>query len=147
MMLSRIIQPIRGGTFYVNATPRSNNVQVRADEESLTGHAGLLLESELVGRMGVIGRLDAAINGVRPFKQRRRGLSGGELLMSVAEMILIGGDHLAHLEELRQDKAGAKLRSVAHVPAPTTAGELLPCFTQEQCRAVVAALAVVGNEF
>ncbi len=131
----------------MKVTARPSNVQVRADEESLTGHAGLLLVSELVQKMGVVPKLDEAIDEVRRFKQRRRGLTGGELLMSVAESILIGGDHLAHLEELRQDKAGAELRAVAQVPAPTTAGQLLPGFSEEQCRAVVAALAEVGNQF
>jgi hypothetical protein len=131
----------------VKVTARPSNIQVRADDESLTGHAGLLLVSELVGRMGVVPDLDAAIEGVRPFKRRRRGLTGGELLMSVAEMIMTGGDHLVHLDALRQDKPGAKVRSVARVPAPTTAGELLPSFTERQCRAVVEAMAEIGNRF
>ncbi len=41
-------------------------------------------------RLGLVGRVDSAINAVREFKQRQRGRSAGELLVSLAEMILLG---------------------------------------------------------
>jgi hypothetical protein len=37
----------------------------------------------------------------------------------------VGGDHLVHLEELREDRAGAELRAAGKVPAPTAAGQLM----------------------
>jgi hypothetical protein len=57
----------------VHRSPRPRNVEIRADDPSLTGHAGLLLTGELVARTNLIERLDQAIDAIRPFKQRRRG--------------------------------------------------------------------------
>ncbi len=131
----------------MNATTRRSTVHAGPDDPSLTPHAGLLLVGELVHNANLIGQLDTAIDSIQPFKQRQRGLSGGELLVSLAESILIGGDHLVHLDELRQDKAGASLRAVAKPPAPTTAGQLLPRLNLRQCRAAVRAMAEVGNRF
>lgn len=126
--------------------PRPSNVEIRADDPTLTGHAGLLLTGELASRTDLVAQLDRAIDQVRPFKQRRRGNSGGELLVSLAEMLAVGGDHLSHLEERRADQAAAALRTVAEVPAPTTAGQLLRRFSRRQCEAAVAAMAELGNE-
>jgi hypothetical protein len=131
----------------VNPSMRRSIVLAGPDDPGLTPHAGLLLVGELVHNSGLIGQLDSAIDTIQPFKQRRRGLSGGELLVSVAESILIGGDHLVHLDELRRDQAGAVLRAVAEPPAPTTAGQLLPRLNQRHCRAAVQAIAEVGNHF
>jgi hypothetical protein len=125
------------------ATPR---VDIRADDPSLTGSAGLLLPAELIRRTGLVERLDAAVNAVRPFKERRRGASAGELLVSLSEALLVGGDHLAHLDVLRHDTAGAALRAVAEPPSPPTASQLLRRLTPRQCQAAIAALAAVGNE-
>lgn len=66
--------------------------------------------------------------------------------MSLAESILAGGSHLAHLDPLREDEAGRVLRGVAEVPAPETASQLPPRFTQRHCQAVVAELAGAGVE-
>ena len=128
-------------------TSRRAPVHVRADDRSLTGGAGLLLTGELVHRLELVGRLDSAVNAVREFKQRQRGRSAGELLVSLAEMILLGGNHLAHLEMLRQDAAGSELRAVAATPPPSTAGQLLRRLTRRRCYAAVAALAEAGNRF
>ena len=54
---------------------RPSNVEIRADDHALTGHAGLLLTGELAARTDLVARLDRAIDAVRPFKQRRRGSS------------------------------------------------------------------------
>jgi len=83
---------------------------------------------------------------VRPFKQRRRGASAGELLISLSEAMLVGGDHLAHLEVLRQDTTGAALRAVPAPPPPSTASQLLRRLTPLQSKAAIATLAAVGNE-
>jgi len=115
-------------------------------DPSLTGNAGLLLFGELVRATHLVERLDLAIDSVRTFKQRSRGLSGGQTLISVAETIAAGGSNLAHLDLLRGDGAGAELRAVGPTPPPTTAGQLLRRFTIWQCRAVVRELAVAGNQ-
>lgn len=66
--------------------------------------------------------------------------------MSLAESMLAGGSHLAHLDQLREEEAGSQLRAVTEVPALETASQLLPRFTVRQCQAVVAELARSGNE-
>jgi hypothetical protein len=108
----------------VNGSAVAPKVHISADDDKLTGFAGLLLPGELIRRTRLVARIDEAVEGVRPFKRRRRGRSAGELLVSLAEAMMAGGDHLAHLEILRQDAAGAPLRAVADIPAPT-AGQLL----------------------
>lgn len=135
-----------GGHRQVHRSPRPSNVEIRADDPALTGHAGLLLTGELATRTDLVARLDRAIGAVRPFKQRRRGRSGGELLVSLAEMMAVGGDHLVHLEELREDDVGAELRAVGEVLAPTTAGQLMRRLNARQCQAAVTDLAKIGEE-
>ena len=44
-----------------------------AADPSLTGHAGLLLVRDLNSKLRLVERLDAAVEGVPQFKQRRRG--------------------------------------------------------------------------
>ena len=130
----------------MHRTQRPSNVEIRADDPALTRHAGLILTGELAARTDLVARLDRAVDGVRPFKQRRRGSCGGELLVSLAEMTAVGGDHLVHLDELREDEAVAELRAVGEVLAPTTAGQLMRRLNARQCQAVVAELAKVAEE-
>jgi hypothetical protein len=61
-------------------------------------------------------------------------------------MMAVGGDHLVHLEELREDEAGAELRAVGEALAPTTAGQLMRRLNARQCQAVVSELAKIGEE-
>jgi hypothetical protein len=124
---------------------RPSNVEIRADDPAPTGHVGLVLTGGLAARTDLVARLDRAIDAIRPFKQRRRGSSGGELLVS-AEMMAVGGDQLVHLDELREDEAGAELRAVGEVLAPTTAGQLMRRLNARQCQAAVAELAKIGEE-
>lgn len=74
----------------MHRSPRPSNVEIRADDHALTGHAGLLLTGELAVRTDLVARLDRAIDGVRPFKQQRRGRSGGELLISLPTDAAVG---------------------------------------------------------
>ena len=58
-----------------------------APDPALTPNAGLAAVSELYGRLGVIGALDAAVG---PIKQRDRGFGAGELLAGLASAQLAG---------------------------------------------------------
>jgi|GEM_PF-6771342 len=63
-------------------------IEIRADEEGLTAHAGLAITGELVRKSGLVGMLDGEIAANRqaaPVKQRERGASPGELLACIAE--------------------------------------------------------------
>ena len=102
-------------------------IEVRADEEGLTPHAGLAIVGELARRTGLLGLLDGEIAANRraaPVKQRARGISPGELLVSLAESQLAGAECFEDLEGLRADRAGAPLRAVAQAPSAPTARQL-----------------------
>ena len=120
-------------------------VHITADDDHVTGFAGLVLPGELIRRFRLVARINQAVERVRAFKQRNRGRSAGELLVALAETMMAGGNHLAHLDVLRQDPVGAGLRAVANTPPPTTAGQLLRRLNVAQLRAAIAATAEVGN--
>ena len=63
---------IRSGAGRSRQQPR-----IGAPDPALTPNAGLAAITELCGRLGVIGALDAAVG---PVKQRDRGFGAGELL-------------------------------------------------------------------
>jgi hypothetical protein len=129
----------------VNRSSILPHVQITADDDASTPFAGLLLPGELARRTGLVERIDRAVDAVQPFKQRRRGHTGGEVLAALAESMLAGGSHVMHLLLPREDEVGSVLRAVPNVPNPFTAYQLLQRFTPEQCRAAIAAVAAVGN--
>jgi hypothetical protein len=61
--------------------------RVGAPDAALTPNAGLAAITELCGRLGVIGALDAAVG---PVKQRECGFGAGELLCGIAAAQLAG---------------------------------------------------------
>lgn len=87
-----------------------------ASDRSLTGSAGVLVLAELVERLAVVPTLDAAVG---PIKTRDRGVSGGQLLVALAQCQLLDGTFLAALDEQRQDVAAQLLSAVPAVPART----------------------------
>jgi hypothetical protein len=63
-------------------------IEFRADEPSLTPHAGLAVSGELCRSLRLVELVDAelgAVDRVAPVKQRRRGLSPGALVVAIAE--------------------------------------------------------------
>ncbi|MGH9295875.1 MAG: transposase, partial [Acidimicrobiales bacterium] len=86
-------------------------------DPSLTPRAGLHLVAEVDRVLGVAATLDRHIGRL---KARRRGLTAGELVLSMAETMLAGGDFMCDLDFQREDAAGAPLRAVPLVPAATT---------------------------
>jgi DDE family transposase len=127
------VSRIRGGSL-----PRQR-VRAGAPDASLTANAGLVAVSELCGRLGVIGALDAAVG---PIKQRDRGFGAGELLCGLAAAQLAGEDFLTGLDRQRADAAGQQLAPVPGL-ASTTAAGLARRITPAQWRAVEAGLAAV----
>jgi hypothetical protein len=93
---------------------------VSAPDPALTPNAGLAAITELCGRLGVIGALDAAVG---PIKQCERGFGAGELLAGLAAAQLAGEDFLTGLDRQRADAAGLDVGRAAHrdhgrLPAP-----------------------------
>lgn len=92
-------------------------VVVGRDDPSLTPNAGLVLSTEVDRIVGIADTIDSYVGRI---KQRRQGLSAGELVLSMAECMLAGGDFMSDLDHLRGDVAGAALRAVPEPPASTT---------------------------
>ncbi len=86
-------------------------------DPNLTPRAGLRLVAELDRVLGVAPALDGEIGETRV---RRRGLSSGRLLLSMAETMLAGGDFMVDLDFQRADGAGRPLRAVPEIPASST---------------------------
>jgi len=118
---------------------RRQRVRAGAPDASLTANAGLAAVTELCGRLGVIGALDAAVG---PVKQRDRGFGAGELLCGIAAAQLAGEDFLTGLDRQRADAAGQPITPVPGL-ASTTAAGLARRFTPAQWEAVETGLAAV----
>src|SRR5918994_387049 len=118
----------------VHADRGAGRIVFRADDERLTPFAGLVFDGELAGERRAV-----------PVKRRRRGVSGGELVVALAESQLVGGECFDDIEELRADAAGAVLRAVAQVPAAATALQLAKRFRRCLCQAVERGLARAGE--
>jgi Transposase DDE domain group 1 len=127
------VNRIRGGA--------GNRQQMRigAPDPALTPNAGLAAVTELCGRLGVIGALDAAVG---PVKQRDRGFGAGELLTGIAAAQLAGEDFLTGLDRQRADPAGQQVTPVPGLSSTTAAG-LARRITPGQWLAVETGLAAV----
>ncbi|MGH3406360.1 MAG: hypothetical protein ACRDRJ_28255, partial [Streptosporangiaceae bacterium] len=73
---------------------KRRQVRVGVPDGSLTANAGLAAVTELCGRLGVVGALDAAVGAI---KERDRGFGAGELLTGIAAAQLAGEDFWAGL--------------------------------------------------
>jgi hypothetical protein len=118
---------------------KRRHVRVGAPDAALTANAGMTAVTELCGRLGVIGALDAAVGSI---KQRDRGLGAGGLLTGIAAAQLAGEDFLTGLDRQRADAAGQQLTPVPGL-ASTTAAGLARRVTPAQWQAVESGLAVV----
>ena len=70
-------------------------MRVGPPDESLTRFSGLAAVTELVDRLGMIDRLDAAVGSI---KARDRGFSAGQVLVGMAAAQLCGEDFLVGLD-------------------------------------------------
>jgi Transposase DDE domain group 1 len=90
--------------------------------------------------LGVISVLDSQVGRL---KQRQRGLSVGETMVSMAESMLADGDFMCDLDVLRADHAGAALRAVPDAPAPTTFAAAARRFDDRSVAAVEKAMGIL----
>jgi Transposase DDE domain group 1 len=132
----------------LNGARGPGRLVVRADDPSLTPYAGLAVSGELARRLGLAELIDAELaveRRVRPVKVRRRGLSAGELVVSLAECQLVGGSFFDHVEDVRADGAGARLRAVAGTPSAPTALQNAKRFRRCHVQRVERAMARAGQ--
>jgi len=133
----------------VNSPTGPGRLIIRADDPSLTPYAGLAISGELARKLRLVELVDAelsAVDRVAPVKQRRRGLSPGELAVSIAEAQLAGAECFGDNEVGRADRALAPWRAVAQVPSAPTARQLAYRFRPSHIRAIERAAARCGNE-
>jgi Transposase DDE domain group 1 len=124
-------------------------IEFRADDPSLTSYAGLAISGEVCRRLRVTQLIDAelaTVARVAPVKQRRRGLSPGELTVAIAECQLAGAECFDDVQDVRADRAGASLRAVAGTPSAPTARQLACRFKPSHIRAIERGVARAGNE-
>jgi hypothetical protein len=132
----------------VNGARRLGRIEVRADDPSLTGHGGLVVIGDLAEKLDLVALIDAEIareRRARPVKTRRRGITPGELVVSLAECQLVGGACFDHLEDQRADTAGAVLRAVAEVPSASAALQNAKRFRRVHCQRIERAMAGAGE--
>ena len=132
----------------MNDVRRGGRIEVRADDPGLTGHAGLAAIGDLARKLDLIGLIDGELARERragPVKARRRGVSPGELVVSIAECQLVGGAFFDHLEDQRADTAAAELRAVADVPSAPAALQNAKRFRRVHCQRVERAMAQAGE--
>jgi len=123
-------------------------LQIRADDRSLTPYAGLAITGELVRGLGLVELIDGELGTVRrvaPVKARARGLSAGELAVSIAECQLTGAECFDDIEDVRADSAGAPLRAVSATPSAPTARQLAQRFRRSHIQAIERAVARAGE--
>src|SRR6266508_4627942 len=131
-----------------NPARRLGRITVRADERSLTSYAGLVVSGELARRVGLAELIDGELaveRRARPVKLRRRGLSPGELVVSLAECQLVGGSFFDHVEDVRADAAGAGLRAVAGTPSAPAALQNAKRFRRCHVQRIERAMARAGQ--
>ena len=127
-----------------NCDRRPGRLLIRADDPSLSGHAGLAISGELARRLRLVELADAELAAARrvaPVKQRRRGLSPGELTVAIAEAQLAGAECFDDVEVVRADRALAPWRAVAVMPSAPTARQLAYRFRPTHVRAIERAVA------
>ena len=100
-------------------------VRIGRPDLRLTGHAGVAAVTEADRVLGIADALDGAVG---PVKQRRRGLTAGGLLLSMASAHLAGQDFLVGMDRRRADTAGQQLEPVP-TPASTTTAQVAKRFT------------------
>lgn len=112
-------------------------MRIGAPDESLTGNSGVAALAELFDRLNVVGVFD---HGIGPIKKRDRGVSGGQLLVGLAQAQLLGADALTGLDRHRADAAATQLSGVPAIPS-TTAASLARRFEERQLAGIEAATA------
>ena len=120
---------------------RARKVRIGAPDQRLTPAAGVEAVREVDRVLGITAAMDAGIGAV---KERARGLSGGELVVSMASAQLAGEDFLVGLDRRRADTAGQELEPVP-TPASTTAAGIARRFGEDQLRGIEAGIGEVNT--
>src|ERR1035437_2612977 len=133
----------------INGGRSPGRLVIRADDPSLTPYAGLAISGELLRGLRLVELVDAelaALDRVAPVKQRRRGLSPGELTVATAEARLMGVECFDDMGGWRSDETLARWGGGAATPSAPTARQLAYRFKPSHIRAIERAAARCGTE-
>lgn len=134
---------IRGKKKRKKQWSRARRVRLGAPDHRLTAAGGVEAVRELDRVLAIADTLDGYLGGL---KERRRGITGGELLVSMASAQLAGADHLVGLDRRRADTAGQQLEPVP-TPASTTAAGIARRFTGRHLVAIEEAIGAINSEW
>ncbi|HRA77078.1 MAG: transposase [Dermatophilaceae bacterium] len=140
------VATIRGVKAGQKGRGRARRVVVGEPDARLTPAAGVEAVRELNRALGIAATISDRVDAVAPLKQRRRGLDGGELLVSMACAQLAGVDFMSGLDRRRADAAGQELEPVP-TPASGTAAGIAKRFTVEHLLAVEEAIGAINTEW
>lgn len=105
----------------------------RADS---TAYGGLALVHELASAVG----LPAELNGRLDLLQRKRPYHESDHVLVQAYNLYVGGECLDDLQNLQCSTAIRRMLGAARLPDPTTAGDFLRRFSEDDLRAGQAAI-------
>ena len=107
------------------------------DDESLVADAGLVAAATLMGRLGLVSLVDAAVR----LGRRAGGAAPGRKVATLVAAMLVGATHIDHVDRLR---AGATAAVLGFRPAaPSTVGSFLRSFTWGHVRQLDKAAGLV----
>jgi Transposase DDE domain group 1 len=132
----------------INDARGPGRLAFRADDPALTPFAGLAIVGELARRTRLVELIDAELagaHGVRSVKTRRRGLSAGAFVVSLAECQIAGAECFDDVEDVRADRASAAFRAVSGTPSASTARQFAARYRRPHVRGIERALARAGD--
>ena len=114
--------------------------EVSARKEAIVW-GGLGLIRQLVKRLGVAKRLDARVEVLK----RHFPYHESDHILNMAYNLITGGSTLEDLERRRRDLAYLDALGARRIPDPTTAGDFLRRFDEEQVEALLEANLEIGK--
>ena len=109
------------------------NFQIKITRSRITSFAGLSLIAHLANSLGIIKWIDEHLHFL---KQRNRGYSVWESILSLILLLIAGGETLDEMKVLQADHGLKKLLAKPSLPAPTTMGEFLHKFNRKALKGI-----------
>ncbi len=117
-------------------------IEIDFTDEKLTSHGGWVFLGHLFRKLQLGKRIGRAIR----LKQRRRGASDAQVLLSLVASQVAGGGALSDVDVLREDTVGQILLGLDRVPDSRRLAEYLSRFTETGVVALEAVVQSVAQE-
>ncbi|HGX91964.1 MAG TPA: IS1380 family transposase [Candidatus Tenderia sp.] len=117
-------------------------IEIDFTDEKLTSHGGWVFLGHLFRKLQLGKRIGRAIR----LKQRRRGASDAQVLLSLVASQVAGGGALSDVDVLREDTVSQILLGLDRVPDSRRLGEYLSRFTETGVVALEAVVQSVAQE-